>query len=156
MYVVGNWIEGNVGTLSFWLLTACSPTEKTLLKGRYEYPEGFDSATRELLEECARIRQTVPKQSVSTIIWRQKWKKRRKRAKEDTSSSISGLHFGHYKSGAQSQIISHFHALKTSLLLCRGIALDHWSHGLLVMLEKMFGCSLATNPWLYPADRIRL
>ena len=56
--------------------TACSPTAKKVLEGRYEYPEGFDSATRELLEECARIRQTVPKRSVSTIIRRQKWGKR--------------------------------------------------------------------------------
>ena len=56
-----------------------------------------------------------------------------------------GLHFGHYKAGSQSQIISHFHVLKTSLLLCRGIALDRWSHGLSVMLENMFGCSLVTN-----------
>ena len=47
--------------------------------------------------------------------------------------------------GAQSQIIFHFHALKTSLLLCRGIALDRWSHGLLVMLENMFGLSLVTK-----------
>ena len=53
--------------------TACSPTAKKVLEGRYEYPEGFDSATRELLEECAPILQTVPKQSVSKIIRRQEW-----------------------------------------------------------------------------------
>ena len=51
--------------------TACSPTAKKVLEGRYEYPEGFDSATHKLLEECARIRQTVLKQSVATIIRRQ-------------------------------------------------------------------------------------
>ena len=56
-----------------------------------------------------------------------------------------GIHFGHYKSGAQSQIISHIHALKTILLLRRGIALNRWSHGLLVIPEKMFGCSLVTK-----------
>ena len=53
--------------------TDCSPTAKKVLEGRYEYPEGFDSATRKLLEECAPIRQTVPKQSVSTMILRQDW-----------------------------------------------------------------------------------
>ena len=58
---------------------------------------------------------------------------------------MSGLSFGHYKAGAQSQIISHFHALKSSLLLRRGIALNCWSHGLSVMLEKMVGCSLVTK-----------
>ena len=75
--------------------TAFSPTAKKILEGRYEYPEGFDLATRELLEECARILQKVPKRSVATIIRRQEWEKRWKRAKEDTSSSMSGLHFGH-------------------------------------------------------------
>ena len=124
---------------------ACSPTEKKVREGRYEYPEGFHSATRELLEECARIRQTVPKQSVSAIIRRQEWENKRKQAKEDTSSSMSGLNFGNYKAGDQSQIISPFHALKTSLLLCRGIALDRWCCGLLVMIENIFGCSLVTK-----------
>ena len=47
---------------------ACSPTAKKVLEGRCEYPEEFDLATRELLEECLGIRQTVPKQSVSTNI----------------------------------------------------------------------------------------
>ena len=82
--------------------TAFSPTAKKVIKGRYEYPEGFDSATRELLEECERILQTVPKQSEATIIRREEWEKRWKQAKEDTSSSMSGLHFGHYKTGDQS------------------------------------------------------
>ena len=34
---------------------------------------------------------------------------------------------------------------KNKLLLRRGIALDRWSHGISVMLENMFGCSLVTN-----------
>ena len=79
------------------------------------------------------------------MIRRKEWEKRCKRAKKDTSSSMSGLHFGHYKARAQSQIISHFHALKTSLLLRRGIAPDRWSHGFSVMPEKMFGLSLVTK-----------
>ena len=58
---------------------------------------------------------------------------------------MSGLHFGHYKARSQSHIISHFHALKTSLLLRIGIALDWWSHEILVMIENMFGCLLDTK-----------
>ena len=61
--------------------TACSPTAKKSLEVRYEYPEGFDLATCELLEECTRIRQTVLRRSVVTIIRRQEWEKRWKRAK---------------------------------------------------------------------------
>ena len=33
----------------------------------------------------------------------------------------------------------------TSVALRKGIALERWSRGLSVMLEKMFGCSLITK-----------
>ena len=59
-----------------------------------------------------------------------------KKAREDTSSSESCIHFGHYKACAQSILISYSHALKTSLALERGIALTRWSRGLSVMLER--------------------
>jgi hypothetical protein len=42
-------------------------------------------------------------------------------------------------------MVSHLHALKTSLALRRGVALDRWSRGLSVMLEKMFGCTLISK-----------
>lgn len=65
--------------------------------------------------------------------------------KEDTSSSESGLHFGHYKAGSHSQPISHFHVLKATLLMKRGILLDRWGRGLSVMIKKMFGCNLVSK-----------
>ena len=73
--------------------------------------------------------------------WSQRWSK----AREKTLSSESGLHFGHYKAAARLPVISHLHALKTTLALRRGIALDRWSRGLSVMLEKMFGCTLISK-----------
>lgn len=62
-----------------------------------------------------------------------KWKKK----KEETLSSVSTLHFGHYISGAHLDQISDFDALKTSLALAHGIALNRWSKGLCGMLEKV-------------------
>ena len=59
--------------------------------------------------------------------------------------SESGLHFGHYKAGAESDLISQFHAMKLSLALRRGIGLERWSRGLSVMLEKMFGVRLVSK-----------
>jgi hypothetical protein len=59
--------------------------------------------------------------------------------------SISGKHFGHYILGTQSDHISHFHALKATLIMKHGIVLDRRARGLLVMLEKMFGCVLITK-----------
>jgi len=68
-----------------------------------------------------------------------------KRAKEETSSSRSGLHFGHYMAGIESEYISHFHALKAALIFHHGLVLDRWAQGLSVMLQKLFGCSLITK-----------
>ena len=83
-----------------------------ILEGRYEFPENFDQATRELCEECALIRKIIPKNSVKIKMSKEDYVAHWKRAKEETSSSGSGLHFGHYMAGIESEYISHFHALK--------------------------------------------
>ncbi len=59
--------------------------------------------------------------------------------------SPSELHFGHYIAGADCDFISQFHALRVSLALKRGIALECWANGLLVMLEKIFGIRLVSK-----------
>ena len=58
------------------------------------------------------------------------------RSKEKTSSSESGINFGHYIAGEKSSIILRYHALKNNIALKRGFALDRWSRGIYVMLEK--------------------
>jgi hypothetical protein len=47
---------------------AVSETARTILDGTYVYPASFDQATKELCEECALIRQIIPKDSVSIKI----------------------------------------------------------------------------------------
>jgi hypothetical protein len=105
----------------------------------YEFPPEMDAATRELFEEIAHNRGMVPLDSVNGLISRERWQQRWKKVKEDTSSSQSGLHFGHYIAGTDCDYISQFHALRVLLALKKGIALERWSKGLSVMLEKMFG-----------------
>ena len=124
---------------------ATTITARQVLAGTYKYPNWFDEATKELCLECAAIRLGVPPRSVATTIRHQEWSSRWSKAKEKTSSSESGLHFGHYKAACQSSILSHIHALKTSLSLRRDVALDRWSRGLSVMLEKMYGCTLISK-----------
>jgi hypothetical protein len=120
-------------------------TAQRILEGRYIYPEGFDQATKEICEECAQIRLIVPKDSLNLEITRQDWKKQWKGKREETSSSESGLHFGHYIAGCESEFISQFHALKATIVINKGIVLDRWARGLSVMLEKIFGCALITK-----------
>ena len=124
---------------------ATTITARRILEGTYIYPEDFDQATREICEECARIRLLVPKDSLNLLITQQDWKRQWKGRRESTSSSESGLHFGHYIAGCESDQIAQFHALKATLVINRGMVLDRWARGLSVMLEKIFGCALITK-----------
>jgi hypothetical protein len=125
--------------------SASTLAARQVLNGTYEFGEDFHDATRRFMESVHDIRCQVPEDSVEKIIakeiWQQKWKKK----KEETSSSVSTLHFGHYISGAHSDEISDFHALKTSLSIVHGISLERWSKGLCVMLEKVIGVRLITK-----------
>jgi hypothetical protein len=87
------------------------PTASAILDGTFVYPPWFDEPTREILQECAVIRQTVPKDSVTLTITAEEWSGHWRKANESTSSSISGRHFGHYKAGLQNQYIAYIHAL---------------------------------------------
>ncbi len=109
------------------------------------YPPDFDQATKEICEECARIRVMIPQDSLDTLITKEDWQCQWRGRRELTSSSESGLHFGHYIAGISSDHISYFHALKATLVLRRGIVLERWAWGLSVMLEKLFGCALITK-----------
>ena len=64
------------------------------------------------------------------------------RPKDKTSSSESGINFGHYIAGAQSFIILRYHDLITTITIKRGFALDCWSRGFSVMLENNPGVTL--------------
>jgi uncharacterized protein (UPF0332 family) len=124
---------------------AVSPTAQVILDGTYEYPEDFDAATRELCKECALIRQIIPADLVGTKMTKEDFMAHWKRATEEISSSHSGLTFSHYMAGILSPYISHFHALKATLFFHHGLVLKHWAQGLLVLLQKVFGCSLITK-----------
>jgi hypothetical protein len=113
----------------------------------YEYPPEFDEATKEILQECALIRLKILVSSIKTLITKNDWGNHWGKAKEETSSLVSGRHFSHYKAGLCSAYISHLQSLFASLIVRRGIVLERWSQGLSVMLEKIFGCTLITKLW---------
>ncbi len=64
---------------------------------------------------------------------------------EETSSSESGIHFGHYIVGCRSEIISHYHAARVTVVIAHAIQSEQWSRGLSVMLEKTWGVTLVTK-----------
>eukprot|EP00956_Cyclotella_meneghiniana_P011480 scaffold16146_cov116-Cyclotella_meneghiniana.AAC.1 len=99
---------------------------QSVLSGTYEYPDDIHQGTKDILEEIGEIRSIVPKNSVSTDLRRPAWKEKWRGSKEKTSSSLSGLHFGHYIAGSSSEVISHHHSLKATICLKRGFAIDRW------------------------------
>jgi hypothetical protein len=66
-----------------------SPTAASIMLGTYDYPPDFDDATREILQECARIRLMIPKDSVNITITSGDWESHWRWTKEGTSSSVS-------------------------------------------------------------------
>jgi hypothetical protein len=124
---------------------ASTTAATAVLDGTYELPDGEHEGTQQLFQAIARIRQKIPPNSILPVIDTDTWKSTWQRKQESTSSSFSGLHFGHYISGATSDIISEVHAYKTSLALYHGIALTRWKTGLCVMLEKRPGVKLISK-----------
>lgn len=122
--------------------SACTQHAEDVFEGKYANIDHIDSFTRDIFLECQRIRSIVPKNATPAWVTKVDFQRYWSRAKEDTSSSESGLHFGHYIASAKSDLLSHFHAAKTSVILMRGIALSRWSRGLSVMLEKVLGVIL--------------
>ncbi len=115
---------------------------RAVLRGTYVPTSEIDTATMELFSSIAEIRSTVPKDYVSSLVTAGDWARHWSRSvREETSSSPSGLHFGHQIASTRSPLLSHTHALQCSILLCHGIHLSRWSRGLSVMIEKLRGCS---------------
>ena len=120
-------------------------TAQAVLDGTFIYPSDFDEPTKLLCQSCTRIRASIPKNSVSSIIRHGEWGHKWARSKEDTSSSESGQHFGHQKAGASSEIISHYHAVKASAIMMKVLSLERWSRGLSVMIKKVAGCTMISK-----------
>ncbi len=86
---------------------ATSPASRAVLDGTYVLPPSSDAATSELFSEISNICCLVPADSVSITITPLHWKQYWKVVNEETSSSESGIHFGHYIVCSKSGIISH-------------------------------------------------
>ncbi len=110
---------------------ANTSASKAILDGTYLPPLDSDTATKELFDEIAAIRKILPKDSVSSVITPMQWKRHWAIANEETSSSESGLHFGHYIVGSKSDIIAHYHATWVTVVLAHATQLKPWSRACL-------------------------
>ena len=77
--------------------------------------------------------------TVSSLVTAEDFKNHWRKAKEKTSSSTSGLHFGHCKSASKNAHLSEVHAISVHIILNTGFSLDRWQRGLAAMIEKKPG-----------------
>ncbi len=124
---------------------ANTPASGAVLDGTYEMPTTSDTATAELFAEIAAIRALIPKDSVLITITPSQWKQYWKVVNEETSSSESGLHFGHYKVGGMSDIVAHYDAAQVTVTLAHAVQLERWTRGLSVMLKKTLRVTLVSK-----------
>jgi hypothetical protein len=90
-------------------------------------PTDLDPTTKELYTEIAAIHKLIWANLVSITITPEQWAQYWKAKNEEKLSLESGLHFGHYKVGSKSDIISHYHAARVMVTLAHMIQLERWS-----------------------------
>jgi hypothetical protein len=129
--------------------TANMPASRAVLDGTYAALTSSDDTTKELFTEIAAIQCLVPENSISIISLQSIENSIGMWLIKKILSSELGLHFGHYIVASKSDIISHYHALRVTVILAHAIHLEWWSRGLSVMLEKTLGVTLVTNCALF-------
>ena len=122
---------------------------REIIWGHFVPPPELDEATRMILGEISRIGKLIcsgPSPDLGEYVvtledLRSYWSK----VKESTSSSFSGVHFGHYKAGIRSLSVLNVMQKQINLVAFTGIAPKTWGTGLQVMLEKIAGVVLVNK-----------
>jgi hypothetical protein len=116
---------------------------KAMITGTYEIPLDMDPATTLILEEIGRLGvKLVNKEGTEIIITPEDIKSFQKKVGEFTSSSMSGVHHGHYKAEIKCHISTKILAQQLTVIAQSGIPPESWSIGLQVMQEKNSGVCL--------------
>lgn len=117
-----------------------SQASQRLFNGDYIFPADCDAATRDLLLGIAIMKENFrnmarEEDKVTTEDFISFWKS----AKEDTASSRSGRHFGHYKAVCDNSTLVKLHIDNINLAAQYGNPLNRWQSGVTVLLEKLQG-----------------
>jgi hypothetical protein len=92
------------------------PVAQKNLDSTYVYPPDLDPATRLLFEVALATYATLSPTMIATYVTPKDFQHFWQTAREQTSSSYSGLHFGHYIAASYSPDLLLLHAAK--LLIC--------------------------------------
>ena len=127
------------------LLSDLGDATKHILNGTYICPEGVDAYTKNFIASLQITTPINPADFIPNTVSLQDYQAHWKRITECTSSSISGLHFGHWKAAAESNFLSELHALFTDIIVSTSYSPVWWQQGLLVMLEKKKGVCIPSK-----------
>jgi hypothetical protein len=130
---------------------ACS-----IIMGTYKIPYDIDPSTRLILKEIGGLGiKLVSGEGNEIIITPEDFKHFWRKVNEFTSSSMSGVHYGHYKSAIQDILTTEILAQQLTVRARSGIPPESLSVGLQVMLKKIAGVCLVKKLQaiqLYEAD----
>ncbi len=116
-----------------------------MLCGEVHIPSDVDATTTLVLEEIIQLFDTLQDRHIKIRLGAEVFKYYWRRVQEKTSSSISGIHFGHYKTATYSATFTDFFARKITTIAKCGCPLDLWGHGLQVLLKKIAEVTLVTK-----------
>ncbi len=129
---------------------------RQIITGTYEISDELDPATKMILGEIGQMGvKMVNKDAAKIVITPEDFKQFWRRVNEFTSSSMSGVHYGHYKAAAMDEFSTQLLAQQLTIIARSGVPPESWSVGLQVMLEKIAGVCLVNKLraiQLYEAD----
>jgi len=114
------------------LLDCHEPPFDEIATGTYQPPAGATLGASSLLTKLKRPQEVMDCDlNLMETTHHEGWQK----AKERTASSLSGAHFGHYKSGTFNEMINAVHTALPAIPLKTGYSYNHWKKGINIMLE---------------------
>ncbi len=116
----------------------------------------MEPATKLILEEIGKLGiKLINGEGAEIIITPEDFQQFWTKVRELTSSSMSRIHYGHYKAAIQCNIGTRILTQQLTVVARSGIPPESWSIGLQVMLEKIMGVCLVEKLraiQLYKAD----
>jgi hypothetical protein len=111
--------------------------------GKYEIPSDMDPAAKLILEEIGKLGiKLINGEGTKIITTPEDFQRFWMKVREFTPSSMSGIHYSHYKAVIQCNISTKILAQQLTVVARSRIPPENWSIGLQVMLKKNAGVCL--------------
>ena len=120
---------------------------RQILDGTYVYPNGINLPTQQFLSSLQVTAPITASNHIVPSVSREDFQHYWKASHEQTSSTYSQIHFGHWKANADCNFLSEIHALFTDIVISTGHSPSRWQNGLSVMLEKKPGLHCPDKLW---------